>query len=343
MLQSFYKKTLLLLLLVIIPCCGFAATKKAAPKPIMKLFYYLENKNSLDSFEAHLSDIDIVAPQIYSLDDQGILTGSINPTLYALAKKHKIKIMPLVTNDAFSRSKVEAFLDDPANQTLAIQQLVNEAVTKNYWGWQLDFEQIDASYQSRYSTFVANLYAALKKQNIKLSVAVIAKISDNPNDYPPNLWNNLIGVYDYASLAANSDFITVMSYDDPDSKGAIAPYAWLTKVLAYSLQYVPKEKLSLGVGMYYWQWNDTTGKRVGIGGYVGIKNVFKKHYVTETYSTTEQAPYLTYTTKGVHYTIWYENGRSLTKKIALIKQDGLYGFSAWALGLEVPNIYTAKF
>jgi spore germination protein YaaH len=132
-----------------------------------------------------------------------------------------------------------------------------------------------------------------------------------------------------------------MSYDDPYSKGPIVGYEWLGKVIAYTLSVVPKEKVSLGIGLYYWQWNTATGKLVGIGGNTGIQNAFEKHYVSQMYSKSEQAPYLSYTTKGTNYVIWFENWQSVQKKISLIKQNGLRGFSAWALGLEVSSVWTA--
>ena len=102
---------------------------------------------------------------------------------------------------------------------------------------------------------------------------------------------------------------------------------------------VPKEKLSLGVPFYYWKRDDETQKIVGIGGYDGIKNVLKQPKVVAGYSIQEQAPFLRYSIKGKKYTLWYENGRSVKKKIELVKSYGLHGFSAWALGLEVPSVY----
>lgn len=111
-------------------------------------------------------------------------------------------------------------------------------------------------------------------------------------------------------------------------------------MIDFSLTKIPKEKLSLGLAFYYWQWRDEDGKRVGIGGNEGIDNVIKKHKVTYSYSKEEQAPYLHYWNASKSYTIWYENAKSIKQKIALITEHQLYGFSAWALGLELPSVYS---
>jgi len=267
--------------------------------------------------------------------------NTVEPDVISFAQAHNIKIMPLVTNGAFSQISYKTILDDPAKQTDAINQLIDEAKAQGYWGWQIDFEQMDLSYRDKFTAFMQRAYPAFQQAGLKLSVAVLAQISENPSDYPKNLWQKTIGVFDYSALASSTDFITVMSYDDPYSSGPVVEYAWLQNVLTYTLAHVPKEKISLGIPFYYWQWNDDSGKLVGIGGNIGIQNVLKKHKVQITYDPVQQAPYLHYTSRGQSFTIWFENAKSIAKKIELITQNKLHGFSAWALGLEQASVYSA--
>jgi spore germination protein YaaH len=328
--------------LVIFMCGFFPARTDAvgAIKPsYTRLFYFRDSSLARQSFFKHYNSIDIFAPQSYALDATGKLSGSIDPYILAFAHISNIKIMPLVTNGAFSQASYQGILDNLAAQDIAIASLIDTAKTNGYYGWQIDFEQMNVTYRDKFSAFIKRASDEMKKNNLVLSVSVIARFSDNPVDYPNNLWTNLIGVYDYASLASSTDFVSVMSYDDPDSKGPVVQFPWLRLVLDYSLKYIPADKLSLGIPLYYWQWNDTTGKLVGIGGNEGIDNVFKKHRVAVHYSTLQEEPYLTYKVGWRKYTIWYENARSVSKKINLITENKLNGFSAWALGLELPSIY----
>ncbi len=306
-----------------------------------RLFYFRESKKARESFFAYPAYIDVFAPQAYSLTGDGKLEGKVAQDLLDFAKKKGIKVMPLVVNKTFGRTHATDLLDDETRQASAITALVAEAKQKGYWGWQADFEQMDVSYRDKYTKFIAKFGQTMKANNLASSVAVIAQVSENPSDYPKNLWQKLIGVYDYRALAANVDFLSVMSYDDPESKGPIARYSWLKRVLTHTLMLVPREKVSLGLGLYYWQWNDATGKRVGIGGYEGIVNVLNKYKVVQYYHWGDEAPYLRYTKKGKPYLIWFENKQSVKKKIQLITDFGLYGFSAWALGLEMPSVYQA--
>ncbi len=318
---------------------GMGAYSAHAAAPV-RLFYYREGTLARKSFFAHPSSIDIFAPQSYALQGTGALVGSVDPALLTFAAKHHIKVMPLVTNDDFGQTAYQNLLDSSTTQAAAISSLVQEAKKQGYWGWQIDFEQMDASYRDKFSTFVQNLDTVLRANGLVLSVAVVAKISDMPIEYQGTLWQDLAGVYDYGALASSTDFVSVMAYDDPESKGPVAEYDWYQKVLAYSLAHIPAQKISLGIGLYYWQWNNAAGKRVGIGGNQGIENVIKKHKVSYYYSATEHEPYLVYWSHAQEFSIWYENARSLADKMALIKKEGLYGFSAWALGLELPSVYS---
>ncbi len=307
-----------------------------------RLFYWRDGPLATASLYAHPTSIDIFAPQVYKINDDGTLSGSLDKDVLAFAKAHKIKVMPLVTNGGFSRTQSKAFLGDAQKEATAIAAMAAEARDRGYWGWQFDFEQMDATDKAAYTAFVAKTYAAFKAKGLTLSVAVISKVSDNPKDYKNDLWNNLIGVYDYTALAASSDFLSIMSYDDPESTGPVAPFPWYERVFTYALAHVPNNKISMGIPLYYWQWNDATGKIVGIGGAEGVSNVLTNHpTATIIYDDLQKTPAIHYSSNRIAYTLWYENGKSVTAKLSLVKNNHLYGISAWTLGLELPSVHTA--
>ena len=320
-------------------CAATSAKPKQVSPPILRIFYFRDNQKARASLFAHPRSIDVLAPQSYSIDDAGALSGIIKDDILTFAKKHNIKVMPLVTNGSFSKKTAEAILDDMMKQDIAINSLIAEAEKQGYWGWQIDFEGMDASYKDKYSAFVKRMGEAMSAHKIIFSVAVVAQISSNPEDYPNDLWNRIVGAYDYGPLASSADFISVMAYDSPQSTGPVAPYPWLDQVINYSLRSVPANKLSLGIPFYYWKWNDASGKLVDIGGYSGIKNTLKRSHIILGYSKADQAPFIKYAVKKVPYTVWYENSKSIAQKIKLIKQYKLQGFSGWVLGLESPSVY----
>ena len=338
--QLFIFICLLISILWAVPSGALAAgqTSVKAAQPV-KVFYFKDTDTARTSLYKNYKSIDILAPQAYSVDDTGALAGGIDQNILNFIKIKKMKVMPLVTNKGFSQSFANAILDDSNKQDLVIEALTAEALHQGYVGWQVDFEGMRADYRDKFSAFIRRLGEAMKARNLAFSVAVIAQTSDKPADYPNDLWNRVIGAYDYAALASYVDFISVMSYDDPMSKGPVARYGWLQLVIDYSLKYIPAEKISLGIPLYYWKWDDALGKLVSIGGNTGVQIALKKKTAKTGYDTVHEAPYIKYTEQKKKYTVWYENGRSVSKKVELIKNYNLLGLSAWVLGSEGPSVF----
>jgi spore germination protein YaaH len=306
-----------------------------------RIFYFRNSPSARESLYTNKDSIDILAPQSYSFDDEGVLTGKVPDEVLAFTNTNHIDVMPLVTNGAFGQKSLVSILENRSIQDKAIKSMIAEARVNGFIGWQIDFEQMNVKYKDQFSEFIENAVRKFHSKNLILTVAVVTKISDNPTDYKKTLWNDLIGVYDYKRLGESADLISIMSYDAPDSKGAIAPYPWLVTAIEYAIKQIPPQKISLGIGLYYWKWSDVRGKLEGIGGFEGLKTALSQYNVKLGYSDTDKAPYMKYIRNKKSYTIWYENDQSVKEKISLIKSYGLDGFSAWALGLELPSVHLA--
>ncbi len=331
-----------LLVALVFPVVGEAATAKTKEKPFnyIRIFYYREGKFARESLFKYSSYIDVFAPQSYAFNSGGELVGGLEDDVLAFVQKKKIKIMPLVTNSGFKESVLKTILEDSSKQDLAIKQLIEEAEKHGYWGWQIDFEQMNLSYRDEFTSFIKKYSEELRKKNLVPSVAVMAQVSGNSVDYSKDLWQRILGAYDYKELGSVVDFVSLMSYDDPTSKGPVAPLPWMKDVLEHALELIPAEKISLGIPLYFLLRDDATGKIVQMGGREGVQNVLNNRKVSYGYSTTNAATILRYSKGKKKYTLWYEDSQSMKPKVDLIKKYKLHGFSAWALGLEMSSVYS---
>ena len=314
----------------------------AGAQSFTKIYYYTEGKKSLASFEKNAKNIDIVAPQIYSVNSVGDLKGGPNDDFMLAVAKYHVKVMPLLVNSGFSSTTLDKILDNPTVQDKIIAAMVSEAKNYGYIGWQFDFEQMTADHRDLYSAFVRRAYPEFKKNGLVFSVAVIAQYSLNPSDYPKNLWQRVIGAYDYKVLGQNSDFISIMSYDQADSTGPVAGLPWVKKVIRFAISQVPAKKISLGIPFYFWKWDAKTGKLVDIGGYGRVAELTTSdtQVVKWGWDPELQVAYVDYFKDHKKYTAWYENAKSFSRKLDLAMLYGLHGFSAWTLGLEDPKVFT---
>lgn len=334
----------LLIALAALPAASFAAAAEgSAGDGFSRVFYYRDSARALASLKKNYRSIDVLAPQSYSIAADGSLSGEPPKKAVRFAKSKGIDVVPLVTNGAFDAASARAFLEDGEAQAAAVAAMRAEASARGYAGWQIDFEQIDASLADEFTAFVALAEAGLEADGRSLSVAVVAKVSDDPDDYPEGLWQKLIGVYDYAALGEAADFVSVMSYDEPYKTGPVSPYPWLERVLAYTLGEIPAEKVSLGVPTYYWEREvGGKGRIMEIGGAAGVATARKERGAEQGYDEEMQTAFVRYRTEaGDERVVWHESRRSIQAKLDLASGEGLHGVSVWALGLELPETHRA--
>ena len=321
-----------------------AATIPSAVKPLSRLFYYVPGFATYYSYLDHGNQASIFAPQVYNVDSLGDLTGSITSTALAMPVANKTPIMPLVSNDSFDPDIMHAILGSRDIQNKLIAQLISQAKSNKYSGWQFDFEHIGATYRNQYTAFVQLAATQLHAAHLQLSIAVVARTSDDPADLPAGSWDNWAGVYDYAKLGKYADFITVMAYDQSGSTGPVAALPWVKQVLAYTEQKIPKSKISLGIPTYGWLWNTDTNKMIRSTSYQKVADLLdSKSYTGKGFDTESQTSWITYNqgtgANLVHYKIWYEDATSMQAKLKLAETQKIHGISLWIVGMEDPAIW----
>lgn len=318
------------------------------------LWYYTETPRSRESFFKHADKIDILGPQTYVLGMNGEITSYMKQDVLDHAKSKGVKVMPLLANTdgkMFYRKTIDNLLINKENWNKVYRYMSDEAKKNGYIGWQLDLENIASERGDLFTQFVKFLNDKFKQDGLMLSIAIVAKTSDNEKDYSRAFWNNWAGAYDYRALAANSDFLSIMAYDQWDSTGPVATLPWQKRVLDYTLKNVPKEKISFGIPTYGWAYRKGEKKHFIMINYPFTftkLNHFDKSDPKNmtTGSGTSKSwgniSWVSYNQWGKNYTIWYEDKNSFKAKYDQIKDLSIRGYSAWVLGDEDPQIWDLK-
>ena len=303
------------------------------------VFYYYPNTNSYKSVEKHYRDIDILAPQIYTVDFNLELGEAESEDILKLAKKKRMDVMPLVVQASFDKILMSRLLDDEDARAQLIEDLIDEAEDRDFIGWQFDFENINHLDRDRYTDFVEETYRAFKKENLKLSVAAIPRTTPYDKNASYQDWSS---GYDIGALAQVSDFISLMSYDDPRSIGPVSSMLYVEKMLANTLIDAPAEKLSLGIPMYCWQYELGNPKKIANVTYeisAGTQKKYKDAGVFSLYFDVFEAEIFAFVKNGRVNYIWCDNEQSVERKMNFAQNKGLRGISAWALGQEDPKMW----
>lgn len=332
--NKFLSKIFSLLLIstfLIFPLQTFAAQED--------VFYYFDNVNGYKDFKKNYAKVDILAPQIYIVQDDLSVKSPSSKSLRVVkeARRKKVDTVPLLVQKGFDKVLMSNILLDHSAQDEIIEYMIKEAKKQGYTGWQFDFENINHLDRDMYSAFVKKTYQELKKEDLSFSVAVVVRSKPYDPESKDQDWSS---AYDYKEIAKYSDFLSLMTYDEPYSKGPVASLPYVNRTLDFMMKEVPANKISLGVPMYCWHW--VNGKRIGSTTHELAAKYYKKGKNRETdFDEDLGAQYFKYTKSGAENIIWCDTAKGVEKKQEIVDKYGFRGFSFWALGQADKKFWNA--
>jgi len=315
------------------------------------LFYLVDSEDSFQSFNDHIDQISIVAPQTYSISEAGVVWGEVDPRVLDLANRNDVKVMPLIVNPGFDRDLFHNFLHDSAAQKRTIAMMVGLAEEHNFYGWQFDFENIHISDRAAFTEFYKRTAEQLHARGFALSVAVVPTNSDSrlPTEYHRFLYEYWRGVFDYKALAEIGDFLSVMTYSQHTRRtppGPVAGIPWMEEMVTYLLDLgITPDKISIGIPFYsnYWfaDYSDEKGGFVNGSGasYEKVKGLIDRYNADIVWLDTQKCNYALWNHDGVFEYAFVEDSKSLDAKLDLLGKYKLRGISVWRLGQEDPAVW----
>lgn len=306
-----------------------------AARPLA-MYYTIGGTFGLESILEHASDMTILAPQCYRVDQNGNVQGSMPPDVSNAARQAKLPVLALIYNQDFDRRVASALLHNRSLQKRLIWKLAAIAQQENLLGFQLDFENIGPDDINLYTRFVHDAARELHHDGRLLSVAVVPRFLDSV----PSQW---AAAYDYPGLARAADFLTLMAYDNSGRlgpPGPIAGYDWVRNALDYAISRVSPDKLLLGIALYGREWTNN-GRRIEAHTmpYPQTRALLNRLSLTPQWDERQRSPWFEYRAGGTIRSVWYENARSIQEKLRLLDRYQLRGFAAWRLGMEDPRIW----
>lgn len=250
----------------------------------------------------------------------------------------------------FNNTDIANFLSNPEAHQRLINSLDGVILAYPITGINIDIEPSgtgSARLRDNLTQFVTSLRNHLNTRydSVQLSIDVYASASNNRQ------------IWDIPALAEQVDYIVVMAYDfhrrSSPQAGPVAPLfggndLWdsdINQHLKEFIQYVPSEKILLGVPFYGYGWQTTsreaqshtfpdTGSTASISRVESILARREELQVEEHWNEDALSPYISYIEDGEIYVIYYENSRSISYKLDYVNQLDLGGVAIWALGYE---------
>lgn len=290
--------------------------------------------------------LDVVSPSYYHINEDGSLeVTDLEASFITEMHRQGKRVVPFLSND-FDRTIGGKAIDE--RETL-VKELVSSIKANQLDGIQLDIENVGAEYRDKYTDFVKKLRAELPS-TMEVSVAVAAN--------PTGSTTNWIGLYDYKALAAVSDYLMVMTYDesypgDP-TPGPVASLPFVEKSIQYALSQAPANKIVLGIPLYGRYWNqDPASDGAGIAA-KSVQKLVDQYRGTIRYDAASQSPVATFTILSTDakatvngtelaagtYTVWFDNEQSMKAKLKLVGKYQLKGTGSWSLNQEADDTWS---
>lgn len=334
---------------------GFAAlafTTSAPAQSGERLFYYVDRETSYNSLVKNIREIDVLGPQVYTVDSLGIVWGTLDRRVLELAKANNVRVMPLVVNEGFHQPSLRKLLADPKARQRATQSMLALCRAHGYWGIQFDIENINIQDRDLFTTWYRETAEALHREGYRISVAVVHRLEDEagPTGYHRFLQDSWRAGFDLAELARIGDFISLMTYDQHTGRTPPGPGAgltWMRRSVEYLLTQVPPEKLSAGIPLYGRHWftraDPSFPERARVTqatvNWSWGSGLVARNGGTMQWDEREQVPFAHFEVGGVYEWVFLENARSFEAKLSFVRERKVRGFSAWVLGTEDEGVW----
>ena len=142
-----------------------------------------------------------------------------------------------------------------------------------------------------------------------------------------------------------ADRLLIMTYEWGYKFGpplAVAPINRVREVVQYAVTEIPREKLSLGLANYGYDWplpyirNRTIARTIGS---IEAVSIARREGAEILFDPTAMSPWFRYRRNGILHEVWFEDVRSWQAKFDLVKEFGLGGIGIWTvMNLNRPGL-----
>ena len=313
-----------------------STAKRLMDKRLWVLGYTAEDfpndTRSLESIRQYGSHLDVIADFAYQVGADGSLQG--NPSTSIIQESLSREISPLIlfhnfNGRIFDPQPLRTLFSSTSIRTQFIENMLN-VLPNEVAGVHIDFEAVEAGYRVEYISFLESLRATLHARGLLLNIAVPAKRSE---------WE--APGYDFAEIGRICDAVTIMTYDEHYAGGESGPIAslpWMTQALDYAIQFIPRNKILIGIPAYGYDWSSAPTTMIPMR---DIPALIQKTEARVLWSDPAVEPYFYYWQGRERHIVWYESDISAKVRLGFIKSYRIRGIALWRLGYENNRLWQA--
>lgn len=294
-----------------------------------------EANNTLESYVSVTKDMNEIVPTWFNvISDDGTYNSLASKEYVDKAHEMGLQVWAMVENVSTQESvknlNTKTLMSSTSTRRKLIENLMKEADTYGFDGFNLDFESLKAEAGPHYVQFIRELSVSCRQKGLVLSV----------DNYVPSPYS---AFYNRREQGIVADYVIVMGYDEHyagGDAGSVASISYVKDGIENTLKEVPKEKVINAVPFYTRVWTVNEGKTTSKAyGIADARQWVADNHVDLTWDQELGQFYgSTVNGNGEQY-IWMEDEKSMALKIGLVKDFDLAGVACWKLGFESSDIW----
>lgn len=299
-----------------------------------KNWYYVSSPDALADLRAHAGEITAIIPFWFGITAQGGLVDQADPEALEAARTYNLPILAIIHNYASPQygPLIHQVLTTAGARHALVENILAMLERYGFAGVNIDFEFVPPEDRPYLTAFMEELGARLRPAGYLTTISVPAELEDNPR-------HPFSGAFSYPDLAAPSDQVYVLAYDEHfATPGPIASIGFVRQVLGYALSVIPVSKVKLGMPVYGYDWPETGGIPRTLS-YNQAVALAERTGAAIRYDPTAQEATFQYVENSIRHIVWFEEARSFAAKLSLARSLSLPGIGVWRLGLEDPAVW----
>jgi hypothetical protein len=283
-----------------------------------------------------LSDISYFSYEVNPSNGRSVSVHNWKTTqLVDMAKASGVRISLTVT--LFSGHK--SFFDNALAKQTLIDSLIYYVKLRGADGVNFDFEAVPGSQRDSLTSFIRMFRQRVSYEFQKFQISMALPAVD---------WSK---AFDAATLSPYIDLFIIMGYDyyysgssmagpvSPKNNGALwAPYDVTRSVRSY-LNYIPANKLCLGVPYYGCQWQTNNSRVASATVAKGSAQIYATAVSTSAqfvrkWDENASVPWFSYNSGSSVFQCWFDDEVSLGLKYDMVNAYSIAGIGIWALGYD---------
>lgn len=300
------------------------------PAGIRSAFYVAWDPQSLMSLRRNIKHLNLVFPEWFFIDPKtGDLKTNIDNVGFALLKKSKIPVMPILSNNfdrEFHSEGIKLVLNNPVKRKHLINSVLNSCIKNHFVGVNIDFEDLELDSDEPLTQFIKELSAAFHEHKMYITQDIMADNSD----------------YNIKELQKYVDYFVLMAYDeysaDSDS-GPIASQKWIEKQVDEICKNVSPNKVILGLGAYGYDWSSNSDENTSVTYMQAITKANQSKSKLDFDDNTFNLNFSYKDNKNNLHNVYFTDAATLFNTMRFASEYTLAGTALWRLGSEDARIW----